>query len=315
MSRFPIPAFAKLGFLLLTFVIAISNMATAEIIPVFVFAGQSNALARRADYTQLTGGLSSWTAPQSNVLFAGPQGEGENGIPTWQAIQPVNATLSSFGPELSAGKTIATALNQTVAVTKFAVGSTYLADKTLANQTWNPSKSGGLYSQMLSRVQSSLTQLPLQQPGKTGQVAAFFWMQGENDAIAAVDANAYQANLTSFISSVRSDFNNPNLPFIFGQINVSDNPSWAANSIVIRQAQANIAALDPHAYLVGTDTFGRVAGDFVHFNTQGVIDLGVGFGNAYLAAVPEPGTLALIPLGLLLVAGIRYSTRRQQTTE
>jgi len=289
--------------------------ARAAVIPVFVFAGQSNALARRANYSELVGGLSSWTSPQSNVLFAGPQGEGVSGTPTWQAIQPVNTSLSSFGPELSAGKAIAQGLNTTIGVTKYAVGSTYLANQSSANLTWDPNRSGGLYSQMLSRVQTSLTQLPIQQPGKTGQIAGFFWMQGENDAINAVDANAYQANLTALIARVRTDFNDPDLPFIFGQINVSNVPAYMANSVVIRQAQANVAALDPHAYLVGTDTFGRVQSDFVHFNTQGVIDLGLGFGNTYLAAVPEPGTLALIPLGLLLVAGIRCSTRRQRIAE
>jgi hypothetical protein len=155
----------------------------AETIPVFVVAGQSNALARRANYDQLTGALEPWKDPQSNVLFAGPQGEQENGGPTWGPIAPINDTTVSFGPELSAGKVIAEGLNQTIGVIKYARGSTWLANKASANETWDPDKAGGLYSQMLNRVNVSLAALPIQQPGKMGDIAAFFWMQGENDAI------------------------------------------------------------------------------------------------------------------------------------
>ncbi len=47
-------------------------------------------------------------------------------------------------------------------------------------------------------------------------------MQGESDAIAL--RKDYAANLSNFIASVRRDFNNPNLPFVFGQIIDFDHP-------------------------------------------------------------------------------------------
>jgi hypothetical protein len=277
----------------------------AATIPVFVFAGQSNALARKTDYAQLTGALEVWKTPQANVLFAGPQGEQENGGPTWGAIAPVNANLTSYGPELSAGKVIAQGLNQTVGVIKYAKGSTWLANKNNANDTWDPDKAGGLYSQMLNRVNLSLAALPVQQSGTTGDIAAFFWMQGENDAISAVDANAYQQNLIDFIAKVRTDFNKPELPFIFGQINVSDNVNYTANSHIVRAAQQYVASNVANVYMVDTHPLSRVTGDFVHLSTQGTLDLGTAWGNLYLTAVPEPTSLSLLLYGFIALLVFR----------
>lgn len=254
----------------------------AETIPVFVFAGQSNALARRANFAELTGKLAVWKKPQRNVLFAGPHGEAIQTGPVWTAIAPVSSATVSFGPDLSAGKAIAAGLKRTIGVVKYAKGGTPLATKPKPNDTWDPNKSGGLYSQMLARVNASLAQLPLQRKGKTGDIAAFFWMQGENDAVLAADAKAYEANLTAFIARVRADLNKPELPFIFGLINVSNTPAHEANSKIVRQAQRNVAAKVAHAHLVDTDSFARVTTDFVHLSTQGTLDLGTAFGNAYL---------------------------------
>jgi hypothetical protein len=94
-------------------------------VPVFVFAGQSNAVGvdtldeLRAD--QLT--------PQPNVLFYGPNESGN----IWGPLTPssnspnlvdgLNRTGGSFGPEISTGKTISKALGGAlVAEVKLAVG-------------------------------------------------------------------------------------------------------------------------------------------------------------------------------------------------
>src|SRR5215471_11657850 len=101
-------------------------------VPVFVFAGQSNAVGvdtldeLRAD--QL--------APQLNVLFYGPNETGN----TWAALTPsanspnlidgLGRTGGSFGPEISTGKTISGALGGAlVAEVKLAVGATALFDR------------------------------------------------------------------------------------------------------------------------------------------------------------------------------------------
>ena len=241
-------------------------------VPVFVFAGQSNAVGvdtldeLRAD--QL--------APQPNVLFYGPNESGN----IWGPLTPsstspnlvdgLNRTGGSFGPEISTGKTISTALGGAlVAEVKFAVGATALFDR------WNPA-SGDLYHSMVARVTQSLADLQTQL-GRTGYVAGFFWMQGESDAIAL--RTDYAANLRNFIASVRRDFNNPNLPFVFGQIIDFDHPV----STPLREQQQAVAddnTVTNKAFILTDDLCHH---DFIHFNGRAIYALGHRFGTGYLS--------------------------------
>ena len=204
------------------------------------------------------------------------------------------ASGSGFGPELSAGETISNALGgEQVGEVKFAVNGTNLYSQ------WNPSTPGGLYSQMVTQVQTALADLPIQQPGVTGKVAGFFWMQGESD-VGRTTAE-YQADLTNFIASVRATFGDPNLPFIFGLINDA-----GAGTDLIRQAQENVAMTVPNTFLVDTDSYPRdTPNDDIHFNTEGTIDLGIGFADAFLTTVPEPSSVvalfSLAAMGLIVV--------------
>jgi len=246
----------------------------AGAVPVFVFAGQSNAVGvdtldeLRAD--QL--------APQSNVLFYGPNESGN----LWGPLTPssnspnlidgLNRTGGSFGPEISTGKTISNALGGAlVAEVKLAVGATALFDR------WNPA-SGDLYHSMVARVNRSLADLQTQL-GRPGYVAGFFWMQGESDAIAL--RTDYAANLGNFIASVRRDFNNPNLPFVFGEIIDFDHPV----STPLREQQQVVAddnTVTNKAFILTDDLCHH---DFIHFNGQAIYALGHRFGTGYLSIV------------------------------
>jgi acetyltransferase-like isoleucine patch superfamily enzyme len=268
-------AFAWLGLIL-----ALASSAFAQggspavtpdgAVPVFVFAGQSNAVGvdtldeLRAD--QL--------APQPNVLFYGPNESGNTWGPlTPSSISPnsvdgINRTGGSYGPEISTGKTISKALGGAlVAEVKLAVGATALFDK------WNPA-SGELYHNMVARVNQSLADLQTQR-GLTGYVAGFFWMQGESDA----PRTDYAANLRNFIASVRRDFNNPNLPFVFGQIIDFGPPG----STVIREQQQAVAddnTVTNTAFILTDDLCHH---DFIHFNGRAIYALGHRFGTGYLS--------------------------------
>ena len=253
-------------------------------VPVFVFAGQSNAVGvdtldeLRAD--QL--------APQLNVLFYGPN---ENGK-IWAAlatstnspnlIDGLGRTGGSFGPEISAGKTISSALGGAlVAEVKLAVGATALFDR------WNPA-GGDLYSSMVARVNQSIADLQTQL-GHTGYVAGFFWMQGESDAI-ALRAD-YATNLRNLISSVRRDFNNPNLPFVFGQIIDFDHPI----STPLREQQQAVGddnTVTNKEFILTDDLCHH---DFIHFNGRGIYTLGQRFGAGYLSIVGVSPTVHISP--------------------
>jgi hypothetical protein len=287
----------------LLLILAAATPAMATEVPVFVIAGQSNAVGAGTSYQTLSPSLK---AVQPKVLYSGPQ---ESSV-RWTALVPPtqvaqmnypNDPQGGFGPELMVGKTISDALGgQLVAETKYAVDGTNLY------QQWNPNTPGSLYYSMLARVGDALQKLPTQEHGMTGHVAGFFWMQGESDAMAGRTTAQYQADLTSLITHVRADFGDPDLPFVFGRITTL----WS-NAESIRQAQANVAATVPYTYMFDTDALKRLpAPNAGHYDNQGMIDLGIGFGDGYLAIVsaPEPGTLALIQAG---AAGLLFDWVRR----
>jgi acyl-[acyl carrier protein]--UDP-N-acetylglucosamine O-acyltransferase len=255
---------------------------TSGAVPIFVFAGQSNAVGVDT-LEELT---DDQRAAQSKVLFYGPNED----FNLWGLLTPsANSpnfrdglgqiqTLGSFGPEISTGKTISNALGSAVvAEVKLAVGATALFDR------WNPGGApGDLYARMVARVNQSIADLPTQLG--TGYVAGFFWMQGESDALSDEFRDDYAANLRNFIAAVRRDFNNPNLPFVFGQI-VDFEPANSASAIVRAQQQAvaDDETVTDTAFIL-TDDLG-VRDDLLHFDGQAIYTLGERFGEGYLSIV------------------------------
>jgi acyl-[acyl carrier protein]--UDP-N-acetylglucosamine O-acyltransferase len=251
-------------------------VTSSEAVPIFVFAGQSNAVGVDT-LDELT---LDQRAAQANILFYGPN---ENGN-TWGALTPSSEspnlvdgllrTGGSFGPEISTGKTISNALGGAlVAEVKLAVGATALFDR------WDPD-GGDLYVNMVARVNQSIADLQTQRT-QTGYVAGFFWMQGESDALSDEFRDDYATNLRNFIAAVRRDFNHPDLPFVFGQIIDFEPPK----STIVRaqqQAVANDDTVTDTAFIL-TDDLGHHG--FIHFNGQGIYTLGERFGAGYLSIV------------------------------
>lgn len=268
--------------------LATSLTAPATEVPVFIFAGQSNAVGTDS-HSELT---PAQTVAQPTVLFYGPNESGA----TWAPLTPSNNSPNvggSFGPEISTGKTISAGQGgAVVAEVKYAVGGTNLYDQ------WNPDTGNNLYSNMIARVQQSLADLQTQQ-GVTGKVAGFFWMQGESDA----GRTDYAANLTNLIAKLRANpvIKNPNLPFVFGQIIDYSPPA----STSLRAQQQLVADTVSNTAFIHTDDLGH--NDFIHFSGQGIYTMGQRFGNGYLSLVPEPNSLGLLAAGLLLIRRRRVS--------
>lgn len=259
----------------------------AEILPVLVFAGQSNANGfGRA--SQLP---AAWRQAQPTVLFNNAY---VNSAPAWAPLAPptepgsryqfgnqynLDYANGAFGPELTTGRGISAAMGgKQVAEVKYSLGATTLA------LDWNPDHPQGrkLYPAMVTAVNASVAALRAQHPDKDVQITGFFWMQGESDT----DGPAYQANLTNFIARVRQDFGNPNLPFIIGQLGAM----WTGNAI--SQAQAAVATPGRSTYVHDTRLVTTadlpVIFDNMHFNTVGVQKLGDRYAAAYEALTGLP---------------------------
>ena len=118
----------------------------------------------------------------------------------WVALQGgFGITSSEFGPEVSFGYKIHSIYpKDNIYLVKYAVSSTTLA------VDWNATGSGGpQYNAFKSTVQAALQNLTA--AGLSPSLAGMLWMQGESDALNANYAPNYQANLTSFITNVRTD--------------------------------------------------------------------------------------------------------------
>ena len=128
-------------------------------------------------------------------------------------------------------------------------------------EQWNPSKKeqGGksLYGSMLRQVKDA-----------GGKVKGVLWYQGESDALAPGAAwQAFPQVFSDFITAVRSDFGQPELPFYFVQIGrfiAGANPKgWNA----VQDAQRTIPERVPNTAVVSV--IDLELDDGIHVGTQG----------------------------------------------
>lgn len=242
-----------------------------------MLAGQSNM----SGWTSSTGMPSAYTQSQTNVLIYA-DGEIDNSKKKKWLNNGMDFGHAAgwFGPELVFGKTLSDSLAGTkIALIKHSVGSTYLATD------WRPPSSGGttgaLYKAMLATVQSGLAALD---PQYTPVWSGMLWMQGEFDGGNQGYANEYQTNLANFVKDVRSQLKEPNLPFIIGMIDSSNNWPFAGT---IRAAERAVAKNVANVSTVDTKGF---ATDNTHYKLDGMIALGKGFATNWLSKYNTPTT-------------------------
>ena len=272
---------------------------------VFLIGGQSNAAG-----TGTAADLPApYNVPQPDVRFwnYGPEPQPD---PTYGINMPGVGTgwvdleggyghfITDFGPEVTFGYT----LNNL-----FPDDDIYLVKHGLTSQNlavyWNPDGTGGVYNRFKPRVDGAMANLTT--AGLSPTIAGMIWMQGESDAMVPAHAAAYEANLTNFINTVRSDFSTPDMPFVVGRINTY---AWGtpADNALVRNAQMTVPGAIGNASWIDTDDLQWA---YVgHYGTQGQIDLGVRFANEF-TPVPEPSTLIMAGMCLLLWAGYWWRKR------
>ena len=126
-------------------------------------------------------------------------------------------------------------------------------------EQWSPAKKdeGGnsLYGSMLRQIKLA-----------GNRVTGVLWYQGESDAMGG-GADAYAKNFADFIAAVRSDLNQPELPFYYVQIgrfiNNHDPKGWNT----VQDAQRRLPERVPHTAVIAV--LDLELDDGIHVGTQG----------------------------------------------
>ncbi|MGV6810276.1 MAG: sialate O-acetylesterase [bacterium] len=229
---------------------AISTPTFAEVAKdrVFVLAGQSNMQGRGAS-ADLPAHLKQ---QPSNVRFYTHGRESHL------------AKYHYFGPEVNFAHLIANTFpNDNVIIIKSAASGSSITE-------WLPSKP--LYDALIRQVKFVVD------PENT-VIQGIVWMQGETDAKTAKLANDYQQNLKLFIDRLREDLNAENTMFLIGRI-TQPNANFSQEQTV-RNAQNEVDKHNPNTIIVPTDGLGKLY-DNVHFNSEGLIELGRRFALAFV---------------------------------
>ena len=259
-------------------------VAQAEHYDVFILIGQSN-MDGRAKAQDLVGPLANFAKPQADVKIdyscsdlRGPV-HGSDGwkplAPGWSA--PGNRFSAGykvpsdrFGPEVSFGRAMADAMpGHHVAIIKFAEGGTSLSED------WSPNVNGRLYDQSLAFIHQALEALTSR--GDTYSIDAIVWHQGESDA--GLPPGRYAQMLTAFIDRLRTDFKQPRLPIVIGE--VFDNHRRDN----VRQDERDVSRSLKNVYFASSEGL-KTIDPGTHFNAASQIEMGRRMAAALLTKTP-----------------------------
>lgn len=250
------------------------------VVEVYLLSGQSNM----DGYSVLTGLPPSLRDGQADVpLYWSGWGE-------LRPLQPASYGGAAYtGPEVTFGRTMADA-GHPVALVKHAVGGTDLATYWAPGVDDADPSAGQGWHDLVDTIAAASAALDA--TGRPWRWAGLVWMQGESDASYAPWADAYETNLTHFVARVREETGTPDLPVAIGLIAGS---SWPYLDIV-RTAEANFVAADPHAWSVETADLTHNPYDAAHYDGPSERVLGERFADAVLGlplAPPPKAALAL----------------------
>jgi|GEM_PF-4567699 len=252
---------------------------------IVIVAGQSNCLNIHTNVTALPDSPVDSLIPFFYELYYPPSGEtlplvtsSEN---CWKSLHyhtrdgSVGPTYPFFGPEMTLGRTLSETLDS-VAIFKFGVAGSNLG------YDWNPESETGsqIYKVFMNKLH--IAEQKLRDNGDDFEWYAFTWMQGEGDAIYYNYATNYYTNLGHFVQTIRNTLELPELPFVIGLIADELPLSTYPYRDTVRNAQIHYANENPNVCMINTENYTMDA-DNVHFNSQGVMQLGQDMAAAIVA--------------------------------
>ena len=259
---------------------------------IVLLAGQSN-MAGAGNYEALSPDLQKRIEAVADRVEL-VNGNKKIGPLSWYSNKPsekYNFTRR-FGPELLLGLTLAERHpDRRFLLIKHARGGTALygswspewtAEKAKAIEK-GPKQGLRLLEEHLAIIHAQLARLDA--AGTPHRIIGMAWMQGENDAKLPESTSTYAASLGKLIARYRTEFDIPQMPFVFGQINSRYGMKGGASIV---RAQMKLAAkADPLVTMIPTTTnedwrdFPKHA-DNVHYNAEGQRRLGIRFAEVLL---------------------------------
>ncbi|HYL88484.1 MAG TPA: sialate O-acetylesterase [Burkholderiales bacterium] len=194
------------------------------------------------------------------------------------ALKAMSAQESA-GPEFSLAHELSNAMpDRQIVLIKYALDGSSLLDWA---PEWTAERAaltqmpqfGPLYRTLLYDIGTVVGNRPI-------ELGAIFWMQGERDARFPAAAREYEANLRTLVGTLRRDLEDPDLPFIFGQVNPP--PAAYLGVKMVRDAQSRLPRSLPDTRLVPTDDLTKLP-DQLHYDTRGQVLLGQRFARTYIA--------------------------------
>lgn len=216
------------------------------------------------------------------------RGEGSE---IWGPLSQASGSKEKFGVELSLGTTLQGNLpSKRVALIKHTLSGSNL------HTQWNPGNIEGEemgleYQKFITTVKNGLAQL--EKEGYKPIIRAMVWQQGEADARtdAGIERSKnYAKNLNNLITSIRTEFNSPDMLFVYGEVLPLTAERFPARDLV-RAGQIEVSEDSGSSYslkgaiLVESDDLQMIASDYksptpnddVHLGTYGLLNLGERF--------------------------------------
>jgi len=226
----------------------------------FLLAGQSNMAGR--------GGLDEAGKTADERVWKWSRED------RWEpATEPIHRDKAGAGAGLA--KSFAKALTQadpalSVGLIPAACGGSPIA-------VWQP---GAFFQQTKSHPYDDAVARTRAALAGGGTLKAILWHQGESDC-SPRNAAVYEEKLRELITRFRTEFGNPELPFIIGQLGEFPGKEWSESHRTVDAAHRHLAATMPNVYFVSSEGLSD-KGDKLHFSTEALRTLGQRYAERYL---------------------------------
>jgi hypothetical protein len=133
-------------------------------------------------------------------------------------------------------------------------------------EAWDEKTKTHPYDDMLNRLRIA---------HKSGPLKGILWHQGESDGDMGTKGT-YEKALTIVINRLRTEYGDPNIPFVIGQLGQFVGRPWSEGRRKVDQAQKDTAKHVPHTGFVSSEGL-TDRGDHTHFNAKSARLLGKRF--------------------------------------